>query len=382
MTRIPTLFLFILFHSSLLAQNVSTFGNAPSNADVAVDAQGRVYVASESSVIYRLSAAGVLETIPFATGLARASGLAFNSTGDTLYVTCRPLNGQGWLARIDTTGNVDTIATGIMFPGDVDVAPNGDIYFNDFNNNIHQIKPGGPVALYANSTQFNTPIGLAWAPGDTLFVSSAHDGNIYKVSPTVPPTVTWFAHVNGLAQLWACGFMVYSNGALYITNGDNKVHRIDMDGTVSDFAGTGGAGEVNGPFDQAQFNAPNGLCVNNDGTKMFLTEYNKTRVRLLELGSTGIIQTDGIGDMKIYPNPSAGLVALEINPGGSSDVTLEIADSAGRNLGTIFQGPLSAQGHQMVVDLREFNLPVRAIIYVILRSEKFSRSMPVLYVPE
>ena len=310
---IISLSVMLFFPVILSAQIVNTFANVPSNGDVAVDINGYVYTVSENTVISRISPQGIVDVTPFLNGgtLNRGTGLAFDPSGDTLYVTCRPLSGNGFITKVLPNGSDQVFCSNLYFPGDISFDPLGNMYVTEFNNNVTHITPSGIASVYVNSTLFNTPIGIAWTPGDTLYVASAHDGNIYKVIPNHPnPTVQWFAHVNGLVQNWACGFMTYSKGALYITNGDNIIHRITMDGIVSDYAGTGIAGGFDGHVDNCQFQAPNGIAANTNGDNIYITEYNQSRVREINIGTTSQIDNVDIENVKLYPNPAGDLLNI------------------------------------------------------------------------
>ncbi len=342
--RFYSLFALLLFSALLRAQTVSTFANTPSNADVAVDLAGNVYVTSESSSVVRISPDGVVDATAFANGthFSRASGLCFDNTGTTLYVTNRPLNQQGWITRVDAEGNSEVFASGLVYPGDITFDASGNLYVTEFNNNVRKITPEGQMSLYANSPLFNTALGIAWTPGDTLFVSSAHDGNIYKLIPGNPVQIEHFAYVDGLQQAWACGFMTYSNGALYITNGDNIIHRIDMQGTVTDFAGTGAPGGNDGAADQAQFLAPNGIGFSHDESKLYISEYGLSRIRVIEELTTSVTPlTPESFTFTVYPNPFESEIHFEFDLREAGPVTISIFDTTGNkvcDLTKAFQG--------------------------------------------
>lgn len=306
MKRVTILLILTLFFCAYLpAQWVSTFAHVPSNGDVAVDASGYVYTISENTIISRISPQGTIETTPFLSGgtLNRGTGLAFDPTGDTLYVACRPLNGQGFITKIAPDGSDLVFCNNLYFPGDMTFDPAGNMYVTEFNNNVTLITPDGTARVYVNSPQFNTPIGIAWTPGDTVYVASAHDGNIFKVIPNqTNPVVQWFAHIDGLVQNWACGFMTYKDGALYITNGDNIIHQVTLDGIVSNYAGSGIGGWVDGRADSCQFQAPNGIATDINGDKLFITEYNESRVREISQLTSNVQDIDS-SKLSIYPNP-------------------------------------------------------------------------------
>ncbi len=340
----------LLCNVFLNAQTVSTFATTPSNADVAVDMMGNVYVTSESSTVVRIAPDGVADTSVFASGdnFNRASGLCFDPAGTTLYVTNRPLNQLGWITKVDTAGNSEIFASGLVYPGDITFDDAGNLYVTEFNNNVKKITPDGTVSLYANSPIFNTALGIAWTPDDTLFVSSAHDGNIYKLSPGNPVQIELFAHVDGLQQAWACGFMTYGNGALYITNGDNIIHQIDLQGTITDFAGTGAAGGHDGPANEAQFSAPNGIGFSHDHSKLYISEYGLSRIRVIEELPTAVhdIAAESF-TFKIYPNPFKSEVHFEFDLKEATPVLISIFDTKGAKIADLTQHFQSSGRHKL-----------------------------------
>ena len=321
-----------VFLGSMKAQTVSAFASTPSNADVAVDKDEYVYVTSESSSVIRISPSGEVETSPFASGanFVRASGLSFDNSGTTLYVTNRPLGQFGWITKVNPDGSNEIFASGLNFPGDITFDESGNMFVTEFSNNVRKISPDGTMSLYASSPIFNTALGIAWTPGDTLFVSSAHDGNIYKLSPGNPVQIEWFARVDGLQQAWACGFMTYSFGNLYITNGDNKVHKIDMNGTVTDFAGTGALGGTDGPVEEAEFTAPNGIGFNQSSSKMYVSEYGINRIRKIDDLISSVGKTiERPSFFNVYPNPFRDELTFEFDLKKQSTLSVQIYDMKG-----------------------------------------------------
>jgi hypothetical protein len=69
------------------AQTVTTLATGiATNGDLAVDSQGNCYIACEGAdtVIRKITPEGVVSV--FATGMGQSQGMAFDATGDTLYV--------------------------------------------------------------------------------------------------------------------------------------------------------------------------------------------------------------------------------------------------------------------------------------------------------
>jgi sugar lactone lactonase YvrE len=103
--------------------------DAPGAEAIAVDAQGRPHSGTRDGRIVRLDFDGTLRTLARTGG--RPLGLAFGKDG-TLYV-CDAMKGLLALAR---DGALRTLATGhggvrFGFTDDVDVGPDGTVYFSD-----------------------------------------------------------------------------------------------------------------------------------------------------------------------------------------------------------------------------------------------------------
>ncbi len=116
--------------SSLAGAERIALDGHPGPESVAQDAAGRLYAASLDGSIVRLDAEGQRPVVWARTG-GRPLGLAFGTDG-TLYVA----DGIRGLLAVDTTGQVRVLATEadgrpFGFADDLDVAPDGRVYFSD-----------------------------------------------------------------------------------------------------------------------------------------------------------------------------------------------------------------------------------------------------------
>jgi sugar lactone lactonase YvrE len=98
--------------------------------DVAVDADGRIYVGYEDGRLVRFDAEGERPEVVADTG-GRPLGLAFDPTGSLIVA-----DGHRGLLRVSPSGSIEVLATeaeGVPFgfTDDVDVAADGTIYFSD-----------------------------------------------------------------------------------------------------------------------------------------------------------------------------------------------------------------------------------------------------------
>ena len=116
--------------SALVGAERVSLGDHSGPESVARDAAGRIYAVTRDGAIVRLDAEG-RSPVVWARTDGRPLGLAFGTDG-TLYVA----DGIRGLLAIDTTGQVTVLATEAEgrpfgFADDLDVAPDGRVYFSD-----------------------------------------------------------------------------------------------------------------------------------------------------------------------------------------------------------------------------------------------------------
>jgi prepilin-type N-terminal cleavage/methylation domain-containing protein len=213
------------------ANGVGTAAQFDYPQDVAVDAQGIVYVAdTDNNQVRRILPTGEVQN--FAT-VSSVVAVGINPEGG-LYAA-----GMGTTAiyKISSTGAVSTwIAnptTQCRYPYDFASASNGDLYTATINRHtICKITPAGVVSVYAGQTSGNT---------------GAYTDGI--------GTAARFYSPSGLA--------FDSQGTLYVADSNNAVIRkIDTNGLVSTVAGSvGNFGYANGAGGAANFDAPWGIVV-------------------------------------------------------------------------------------------------------------------------
>jgi RHS repeat-associated protein len=152
------------------------------------------------------------------------------------------------------------------YPEDLDVGPDGSVYFTDSNNaRIRRIDPEGTIETIAGTGEFRD------------YGSPAGDGG--------PATAAELDYPYGLD--------VGADGSVYFTDW-RRVRKIDPDGTITTVAGNeidsndptfGGDG---GPATDAHFDGLDAIAVAPDGS-FYVLDYNDHRVR--HVGTDGIVET-------------------------------------------------------------------------------------------
>ncbi|MEZ5194965.1 MAG: hypothetical protein R2764_00780 [Bacteroidales bacterium] len=85
------------------------------------------------------------------------------------------------------------------------------------------------------------------------------------------------------------GICLDAQGNLYLADAYNhRIRKISTEGVVSTYAGTGTAGYLDGPADEARFNQPINICMDGDGN-MFVSDFLNQRIR--KISSDMIVTT-------------------------------------------------------------------------------------------
>jgi|TARA_Y100000310_G_scaffold88474_1_gene85447 sugar lactone lactonase YvrE len=141
--------------------------------DVALDEEGLVYTSEEDGAIRRILHDGSVEEFVQTGG--RPLGLAFDLQGNL--VACDP--GLG-LISVSPTGKIDTLVAlsrelPLHFPNDLDIAPDGRIYFSDVTSGIfvhdtfHDILVHRP---FGRLLRYDPSVGVMDVVGENLYYAN------------------------------------------------------------------------------------------------------------------------------------------------------------------------------------------------------------------
>jgi sugar lactone lactonase YvrE len=232
---------------------------------LAIDSDGALYVAESLGGIWRVSPDGIVENLVAGEAISLPAKMALGDDG-TLYVTESAVHRvisvsiDGTLSTVAGTGETgyvdgDAAQAQFFLPLGIAVDPAGSIYVADSGNNrIRQITAGGQVSTLAGGER-----GYSDGPGDTAR----------------------FSGISGLA--------IDEAGTLYVAEADGeRVRTINPDGVVSTLAGNGEVGFADGPADEAWFNGPTDVALDETGN-IYVADLGNHSLRLIT--TEGLVKT-------------------------------------------------------------------------------------------
>ena len=234
---------------------------------VVADGLGFVYVADFRNAVWRISPEGRVEK--FADGLYGASG---NAIGPRGYLYQSSFNGN-YVARISRTGEVETYADeGLSGPVGIAANADGEIFVvNCTGGTVTKIDRSRRVTEFARSELFACPNGITFDDRGDLYV--VNFGNTLVVRITPDGEATEFANIPGNG---GNGHITFARGTFFVTKlRGHQVFRLERDGSWAVLAGTGQAGEDDGPATEATFTRPNGIGVSTGGRELWVNDFTE-----------------------------------------------------------------------------------------------------------
>jgi PKD repeat protein len=335
----------------------ATSAQLNSPGGVAVDVQGNVYISEYNNNRIRKVSGGIITTVA-GTGTAgplgdggQATSAQLNNPSDVavdaqgnLYIAdtqnhkIRKVSG-GIITTVAGTGTAGPLGDGgqatsaqLNKPSDVAVDAQGNLYIADYNNNRIRKVSGGIITTVAGtgtagplgdggqatSAQLNDPEGVAVDAQGDLYIADAGNHKIRKVSGGVITTVagTGTAGFFGdggqatSAQLqFPDGVEADAQGNLYIADTSNSRVRKVSGGVITTVAGTGVASFSGdgGPASAAALKFPYHVGLDAVGS-VYIADTGNHRVRKIANAPPAAV---------INASPSSGQAPLSVNFDGS-----------------------------------------------------------------
>ena len=331
---------------------------------VAVDSTGNVYVAdTRNNSIRKIAPDGQVSTLAGVSSPARSSGSAdgqgtdarFNGVfgigldrAGNLYAadgsnhTVRKITPAGLVSTFAGAASVSGFADGLVAAAQFDTPrgiaadSSGNAYVVDSGNNvIRKITPAGQVSTIAGSSTadgsddgagtaalFLSPRGMAIDSAGNVYVADNGNKRIRKITPAglvsnLAGSTNGYADGAGAAAQFGSvveHVAVDSAGNVYVSDSSNfRIRKITPAGLVSTLAGSSTRGNADGTGALAQFDAPQGIAVDDAGN-VYVAEYFNHTIRKISpagvvttlAGSNGLSGTaDGAGSAARFNNPSS-----------------------------------------------------------------------------
>jgi sugar lactone lactonase YvrE len=200
-------------------------------ADVLLSQPGRVILqvpeeaASGPVVVHRQGAESNAVQLRVATLIAEnlnpVSNPAIDAAGN-VYATFSGPRGQSVpisVIRIDQNQEMKPFARGIMNATGLAFDRKGNLYVSSrHEGTVYRVSPDGATSVYAEGMGVAT--GIAFDSNGNLYVSSRHEGTVYRVSPDGATSV--YAEGMGVAT----GIAFDSNGNLYVGDRSGTIFKI------------------------------------------------------------------------------------------------------------------------------------------------------------
>ena len=346
--------------------------------DVAVDSSGNIYIAdTQNAYVRKITTDGNINFIAgdgsigytgdagaaTSAGLVAPFALALDSSGNVYFAE----NGDSRIRKIDAKSlNISTVAGNgtpgfagdgsdptkaeLNYPTGVAVDSAGNLYIADsLNCRIRKVASGGSISTFAGNgtlsysgdggaavqAQLNTPQGVAVDINFNVYIADTLNNVVRRVSPN--GTISNYAGNGGAgssgdgsaatsAQLHGPeGLAVDAAGNLFIADTLNaKVRRVSAaSGVITTVAGSGtpGYGGDGSAATSAQLNLPIGVAVDSSGN-VYIADFGNSRVRKVSASGATIGTVAGNGSTG-YSGDGGPAVKAQLN--GPQGVAVDAA---------------------------------------------------------
>lgn len=216
------------------------------------------------------------------------------------------------IAGSGATGSVDGIGTQASFNHVVGLAfgLNGNLYVSDQGvNRIRKITPQGVVSTFAGdgtagwidgtgtTARFNSGHGLVSDSSGNLYMAEWNGQRIRKIAPDGKVTTIAGSGVQGSTDGNGTsasfngphGLCLDGSGNIFVAEGGGaRIRKIDTNGQVTIFAGSGVQGYADGTGTSAQFRMPTSIAMDKSGN-FYIADRHDFRIR--KMTPTGVVTT-------------------------------------------------------------------------------------------
>lgn len=327
-------FITFLFLSTTVSAQINVSTLTPTfkgSGGVTIDDTGNVYIAdfgdflggpdTDGNLNFVMKLDGNLNLTIYADDFTGASGNEFDANGVLFQADIR----DNSVYKIVNGSRVLYASQGLSSPVGIAFDSNNNLYVcNCGLSNIRKITPAGVSTIFSTGNGlFSCPNGMTIDENDNLYVVNFSNSNIVKIDTS--GTATNIGNTAG-----GNGHVDYdiNTNHLYIASfGTNLIYYLDLDNTgagATILAGTGVAGNDDGPAMSATFSAPNGVAVSKTGDSLYINssatlnnanlnpQYVRLITNVLSTLSTNELENSD-RDIHVYPNPTNTELCIESN---------------------------------------------------------------------
>lgn len=334
---------------TVLVETIATDMPEAIGDDLNFGPDGRIYSSNFGANVYAFTTDGV--GTPYADGMVQNTGHAFDDEG-YLFVS-----GGTTLWRVPPGGGT-AVAYATLGPALSGVVrdPDGDyLYVVGYTENrvyrIHESNPSD-VTVVVEDVLLAGPAGLDWLPDGDLVIASFDLGRLFRL--TLDGVLTEFADLDPPGGI---GYVMVSGDTIYVTGiRHHRIYTVDLDGTITPFAGTGVGGHVDGPAETAQFRNPNALLASDDGNTIYVSDFGSRSIRKITITET--VSTPSTGSVpellpvESRPNPFRTGTSIRFGLPRDARVRLTVFDATGRRVRRLLDAPRLAGPHAIHWDGR------------------------------
>jgi sugar lactone lactonase YvrE len=244
-----------------------------------------IYVSCDGSgTIAKIDSSGNKST--FASGLNNPTGLAFDSWGNLWAAEGATGHNDGTIVKFDRTGHKSTFASGLNSPQGLAFDSGGNLYASSYGDGaIYKFDSRGNRSTFTSGLSW--PEGLAFDSSGNLYVGlhglyslpSWYIGAISKYSPSGQQS--WFAYWNNSTGI-PMGLVFDSSNNLFMADHDAlRIYKYDSSGNRTTFA--------------SGLNYPVGLAFDSCGNLYSTIEYDGTIMKFDSRGN-GTIFASGLNE--------------------------------------------------------------------------------------
>ncbi|WP_394746725.1 NHL repeat-containing protein [Spongiimicrobium salis] len=257
--------LFVSEEGIIFASDFGTFNNATGMGD--------------GTTVYEVTPNGDISEK--ATGFSAPMGGVLDSQGN-FYFTHENEGVSGDLIKVAPDGTSMTVGAIAGWPSGLTIDENDNIYVANFvSPTVHRVTPDGTISLFATDSRLAGCVGIDIDASGNVVTANFGTAAILSIANT--GEVSLIAQVPDLPANFAIGYMTIFENAIYATGiGDHNIYRINFDGTVTLFAGTGSEGVNDGELGVASFSSPNGIAADDQRRILYISQFGRPGLRQIQ----------------------------------------------------------------------------------------------------